>query len=366
MNIESKILKSDERAACVLRSLYRNLGYCQYKMSKFEEYALYVKNKDFLVSDGIISFTDTNGRLLALKPDVTLSIINNSKDVPGSVQKLYYDENVYRISKSSRAYKEIRQTGLECIGDVGLLEICEVLLLAVRSLESISENYIFELSHEGVVESILDDYNIISLLRKKILSAVSRKSKSELEGICDENGISSVVKESLLVFTENYNDTDSALSELERICKSEKVSKCFEEFSFLVNFLKEAGFGKYIKIDFSLTNDMSYYSGIVFKGYIKGIPASILSGGQYDKLMKKMGRSSGAVGFAVYLDALERFNLEEEAYDVDIVLLHSGNIADTLKTAESLSSAGNTVRVCSEVPKGLRYRHILNVSQKGE
>ena len=106
MNIESKILKPDEKSACVLRSLYSNLGYCQYKMSKFEEYALYIRNKDFLVSDGIISFTDTNGRLLALKPDVTLSIINNSKDIPGQVQKLYYDENVYRISKSSRSYKE--------------------------------------------------------------------------------------------------------------------------------------------------------------------------------------------------------------------------------------------------------------------
>ena len=366
MKIESKILKPDERAACVLRSLYRNLGYCQYKMSKFEEYALYVRNKDFLVSDGIISFTDTNGRLLALKPDVTLSIINNSKDVPGSVQKLYYDENVYRISKSSRAYKEIRQTGLECIGDLNLLEICEVLLLAVRSLESISENYIFELSHEGVVESVIESCGIDIGLRRSILSAVSRKSKGELEIICAENNISDSVKATLLVFAENYTDSDDALRKLEAICNNETTEKCFEEFSFLVNFLKDAGFAKNIKIDFSLTNDMSYYSGIVFKGYIKGIPASILSGGQYDKLMKKMGRSSGAVGFAVYLDALERFNLEEEEYDVDIVLLHSGNIADTLKTAESLSSAGNTVRVCSEVPKGLRYRHILNVSQKGE
>lgn len=366
MNIESKILKPDERAACVLRSLYRNLGYCQYKMSKFEEYALYVRNKDFLVSDGIISFTDTNGRLLALKPDVTLSIINNSKDVKGQLQKLYYDENVYRISKSSRSYKEIRQTGLECIGDVGLLEICEVMLLAVRSLESISENYIFELSHEGVVEAVFESCNIESSLQKKMLSAVSRKSKGELDSICTENNVSEEVKNKLMTFVKNFVSVDEAINELEKICDTESSKKCFDEFSFLVKFLKQTGFEKNLKIDFSLTNDMNYYSGIVFKGYIKGIPASILSGGQYDKLMRKMGRNSGAVGFAVYLDALERFNMEESEYDVDIVLLHSGNISDTLKTAESLSSAGNTVRVCNEVPAGLRYRHILNVSGKGE
>lgn len=54
MNYEN-ILKSDEKAMLGLRSLYRKYGYCQYKMSKFEEYDLYVRNKDFLVSDSIIT-----------------------------------------------------------------------------------------------------------------------------------------------------------------------------------------------------------------------------------------------------------------------------------------------------------------------
>ena len=38
-------------------------------MSKFEEYDFYAVNKDFLVSDSVITFTDTNGKLMALKPD---------------------------------------------------------------------------------------------------------------------------------------------------------------------------------------------------------------------------------------------------------------------------------------------------------
>ena len=80
MKIENKLLKSDEKVVLELRSLYEKYGYAQYKMSKFEEYDLYVRNKDFLVSDNIITFTDTNGKLMALKPDVTLSIIKSSKD----------------------------------------------------------------------------------------------------------------------------------------------------------------------------------------------------------------------------------------------------------------------------------------------
>ena len=91
MKIHESVLKYEEKAVYGLRSLYRRYGYLPYKMSKFEEYDLYVRNKDFLVSDHIITFTDTYGKLLALKPDVTLSIIKNGKDTCG-VQKLCYNE----------------------------------------------------------------------------------------------------------------------------------------------------------------------------------------------------------------------------------------------------------------------------------
>jgi ATP phosphoribosyltransferase regulatory subunit len=94
-----------------LRALYRRYGYVQYKMSKFEEYDLYVRNKSFLASEQIITFTDISGKLMALKPDVTLSIIKNTKDCDGSLYKYFYNENVYRLSHTSREFKERMQVG---------------------------------------------------------------------------------------------------------------------------------------------------------------------------------------------------------------------------------------------------------------
>ena len=96
------VLSREEKVSFKLRALYGKYGYTQYKMSKFEEYDLYVKNKDFLVSDNVITFTDTDGKLMALKPDVTLSIIKNSKDLCDGLTKVYYNENVYRVSISLR------------------------------------------------------------------------------------------------------------------------------------------------------------------------------------------------------------------------------------------------------------------------
>ena len=147
------ILKNDERAVFRLRELYRRHGYLPYKMSKFEEYDLYVRNKSFLVSDHILTFTDVDGKLMALKPDVTLSILKNSNGGRG-LQKVYYHENVYRTSPASHGYREIMQAGLECIGPLDGYAVGEVVMLAARSLETISEEYLLDLSHLGFVSGL--------------------------------------------------------------------------------------------------------------------------------------------------------------------------------------------------------------------
>ena len=156
MTIETNNLKYGEQAVFLLRSLYSKYGYKQYKMRKFEEYDLYVQNKDFLISDSVITFTDTNGKLMALKPDVTISIVKNTKDIDGAVQKVYYDENVYRVSKGTRSYKEIKQAGLECIGDIDSYCVSEVLSLAVRSLLAISEQCVVDVADLAILFAFYD------------------------------------------------------------------------------------------------------------------------------------------------------------------------------------------------------------------
>ena len=112
MEIRDDLLEPGERTTLRLRQLYSENGYTPYRMSKFEEYDLYAGNKDFLVSDNVITFTDTDGKLMALKPDVTLSIIKNSRDLPEETRKVYYVENVYRTAKGAGGFREILQTGL--------------------------------------------------------------------------------------------------------------------------------------------------------------------------------------------------------------------------------------------------------------
>ncbi len=351
-----KLFKFEERAIFMLRSLYSSFGYTPFKMSKFEEYDLYVRNKDFLISDGIITFTDTNGKLMALKPDVTLSIIKNSTDREGAVDKLYYDENVYRISGSSSSFKEITQTGVECIGDLGIYEICEVLTLAAKSLAMISDDYILDLSHAGLYAALLDTLELDSAARALVTNAIRVKSADALRAALDGNEAAISVAEKLLC---SYGDT-SALRAAFADITDNAVGEALNELCVAADTLSQLSLGDKINIDFSIVNDVRYYSGVVFKGYIKGIPTEVLSGGRYDKLMRKMGRSSGAIGFAVYLDVLERMDSTADEYDFDYALVMGEcTPAAVIKRVEELSADGSTVAVYRSLPDGIRCRRVI-------
>lgn len=356
MVFDSNILKFEERAVFALRSLYNSYGYRQFKMSKFEEYDLYSKNKDFLVSDGVITFNDVGGKLLALKPDVTLSIIKNSKD-DDTCEKFYYNENVYRICDTSHEYKEIMQTGIECIGNITENEILEVTFLAAKSLEQISEKFVLNISHVGLVNALLKDYGVEENLYNEIVTAIAEKNSGELKRLLTKEQF-----EVLKCLTKSYKSLEEQLEVLKYATKSENAKKSVLELENICNYLGRRGFISNIKIDFSIISVGGYYSGIVFKGYISGIAQRVLSGGQYDKLMKNMGRNSSALGFAVYLDTLERIESAETIDGFINIALPKGRLGE--KVYAMFESAGfdcpaiketNRKLIFENKEKGLRF-----------
>ena len=351
-----KVIQYDEEVVFRLRALYERYGYRRYKMSKFEEYDLYVQNKNFLVSDHIITFPDTNGKLMALKPDVTLSIVKNSRPEKGTVQKVRYDENVYRVSKGTESYKELMQVGMECLGDIDAYYLSEVLSLAVKSLEEISPDYILDVSHLGMVSSVLDEMGVSAATRQALLTCLGEKNLHSMERLCREAGVDG---ETLLQLSALSGTPDVVLPQLKALCPMEEVQSLEAILSQVPS--------KNIRLDFSLVGDMNYYNGLVFSGFVSGIPARVLNGGQYDALMNKMGKTCGAVGFAVYLDLLEDLQKDKNDFDVDAVLLYDEKAAPAkVKGAvETLQAEGLRVTAQRVVPEKLRYGKLYGLTESG-
>ena len=335
-----------------LESIYSDFGYTRYKMSKFEEYELYAKNKDFLLSENVLTFTDVSGKLMALKPDVTLSIIKNSADCKDGVTKVYYNENVYRVSKDSNSFREIKQLGLECIGDIGNYEIAEVLHLAAESLRAISDEYVLSVSNMDVVTELLSSMGLSKGETEKVLFAISSKSLHEVESICKAADVDVKKIDKLKALVSTYgkpsdviNDLKAWLPESEALLKLELITSALPEDS--------------LRIDFSVLSDTNYYNGIVFKGFVAGIPESIISGGQYDKLMVRMKRTSKALGFAVYVDAIPED--DKQTLDTDVLVLYKEG-DDIKEIFDVVKAQGDkTVTVLKSIPENFTFEKLIEV-----
>ncbi len=346
MNDMTAPLRQDEKAVLSLRGLYEKYGYKKYKMSKFENYDLYLENKSFLASEKIVTFTDPIGRLLALKPDITLSIVKNApRDISGEY-KVYYSENVYRagVTGDDNDIKEIMQVGIELIGCVDLYSEGEVLTLAARSLKSISENSVIGVSHMGLISALFFEAGLSGESAAKAGRALADKNVHALRDICGNRA------DKLARLAMVYGPLDKALSEVRKICTSDSCSDALIELEGLSKVLYAMGDDDAFMLDFSVSNDMNYYNGITFQGFIDGIPRHVLSGGRYDALVHKMGLDAGAIGFAVYPDILERFAASERRFDVDVLLLY-GEDADAAAVAqmvEKMQSRGKKVCAMAE------------------
>ena len=256
MGFDLSDLQPKERASFALRALYEAAGCRKYHMGRFEEYGLYQENRSFLSSEQVITFTDLDGRLLALKPDVTLSIAKTAQPAPGETLKYYYHENVYRPSAESHTFKEIAQMGLEMLGAVGEAQVQQAVGLAARSLEQLGAAWVLELSHMGYLFGLLDALAVPETARPALLDLLREKNAHELRALT------------------------RSLS---------------------------AGGGS-VRLDLSLAGEMEYYNGLVFQGYLQGLPRPLLKGGRYDLLMQKFTPGADAIGFAVYLDELDRLS----------------------------------------------------------
>ena len=110
---------------------------------------------------------------------------------------------------------------------------------------------------------------------------------------------------------------------------------------------------------------MNYYNGLLFRGYVEGIPTGVLSGGQYDELIEKMGKKAGAIGFAIYLDLLEDYESSSENYDIDALLLYddTSEPGDVMDAVRHLTEQGFKVRCQRKNPDKLRYRLLFRIDK---
>ena len=268
-NLSSHLIRSEE-IILTLRSLYESYGYNRCNVGTFEQYDFYHKNKSALCGEDVLVFTDADGRLMALKPDVTMSIVKNVKDAPG-LRKVCYNENIYRIPTGGAGFRESVQTGLECIGNIDDYSTGEVLMLAVKSLKRIGDSgFILNLSHIDILDGLLDCAKIDKADRDPILKAVEQKNIPALKDLAKALNVEKTYLDSLITLTTLYGTLQDSISTVKELSKGDKMMNAVSELEKIKDLMDAYGLGDRVYLDFSIRGGDDYYSGLIFRGFLEG------------------------------------------------------------------------------------------------
>ena len=362
-----KAQRKEERITLSLRALYEQYGFRKYRRGKFEEYELYTENKSFLNHSNIITFHDLDGTVLAMKPDVTLSIAKNTRANAQSSEKVYYLENVYWLEKQSGGYRETSQLGLESIGKLDAVSYFEVLCLAQETLGAISDNHRMQMSHIGYWVSLLEGLGIQEGLQQEVLDCLKGKRMHELKSLLERENVPPAAADLVLKAAGLCGEFAETLRLARQTALSSGMTQALDELEKVYGLLCGKGCAGSLILDFSLVNDIDYYDGLIFQGYVEGVPRALLTGGSYGKLLRKFGKDLDAVGFAVYLNELDHLFRSQHGTDADALILYGegDDPALVLEQAEALRAQGLRVRTERSRPENIRFGAVYRLENGG-
>src|ERR671938_1877531 len=184
---EARLRRAVEDAAM---SVFDGWGYEEIAAPTVDYYVLFERGMGHEEASRAFRFTDTDGRLLALRPDVTSSVARAAATLFASAARplrFCYAASVFRQRQRSHVEwrRQGRQLGCELIGSAGAAADLEVLTIAAEVLTRLGLRYCVTLNHVGVFNGAAEQLRLDREERERVRRLVDSRAAAwpELESI---------------------------------------------------------------------------------------------------------------------------------------------------------------------------------------
>lgn len=332
-----------------LENIYESFGYESIVTPTIEYYKTFFYEMERLKEEEVYKFFDSNGRILVLRPDMTIPISRVVKSKMRDVElpiRLKYTSNVFNVNKSLGGKRnEYTDCGIEFIGEEGLGSDIEVLTLALEGIKSLGiKEFKLEIGNIKFFNSVSEKMNLKEEEREILANLIESKSLIELKEFLESLKIEEKYKEFLNNLPWLFGEVE-VLDNAMQYAFNNEVIQSLNYMKKLYSILEALGYGENISFDLGMVPRVNYYTGIIFKGYIDGVGDTIVSGGRYDNLIKKEHEKIPAIGFSVNVDLLADVILVEEKERKIIISYGEEDILKAIKEGKKLRKEGFIVEL---------------------
>lgn len=342
-----------------LEKTFESFGYDEVITPTVEYYKTFSIDDECMDEEKIYKFFESSGRILALRPDMTLPIARvvstKMKEVEAPI-RLRYTSNIFRVNRKFGGKKnEYTDLGVELIGVPELDGDIEALTMALEGFKKLNiSNFKLEIGNIKFFNEIFDKSKIREDEKEKLAELIEEKSLIELEKFLNSLEIEESKKNFLKRLPWLFGDEDILNNDIE--FKDDKdVMEAILYLKKINKILKELGYEENITFDLGMVPGVNYYTGIIFKGYIEGARAPVLSGGRYDNLIKSFGRDLPAVGFSIDVDLiLENINFNNEEKIKEYIIYYGKNkLVQAIKESRAIRDKGIRVKLLASDEENL-------------
>lgn len=295
-----------------LSALFECSGYEPVLSAAVDYYDTYSQIANALPEERMFKFTDGDGKLLVLRPDATLSIsrIAATKLERGSARLCYFANKWDAQNAGGLKSREIIQAGVERLGESGAFSDAQTIAFAVDCTRAAGlADPIVEIGHVGYFKGILEACGLTSAQAEEIRGLINAKDGLNAERVLRAAGAGGATLDAVRTLPTLFGGTE-VFDRAEALTENREALSALAHLREVGRILVDMGYEKNICFDLGTVKRLSYYSGVVFSGFVKELGVPVLSGGRYDTLADDFGKHIPAVGFAMGLKrvlvALER------------------------------------------------------------
>jgi ATP phosphoribosyltransferase regulatory subunit len=303
---EARLRRAVEDA---VMSVFDGWGYEEIATPSVDYYALFERGMGGEEANRAFRFTDTDGRMLALRPDVTSSAARAAATLFASAVRplrFCYAASIFRQRPRSHAEwrRQSRQLGCELIGAGGADADLEMLVIAAEALGRLSLRYCITLNHVGVFNGVSGELRLDREERELMRRLIDSRDAAELENFLSRHAASGANVPTLAGRLARLSGKRETLEEACAVATGELALDALDALTRTWSVVESLGLSDFFEIDLGDVLGLDYYTGLVFKIYAEGAGARIGGGGRYDDLTANFGRREPATGFVLDLDAI--------------------------------------------------------------
>ena len=326
-------------------------GFSPVLSAGLEYYETFSGKENAVPEERMFKMTDTDGKLLVLRPDTTLSIARIAATKLNSDRaRLSYFADKYDLENGGGlSSREIYQAGVECLGEEGAFSDAQCIAFAIECLKEAGlRDFIIDIGHVGYFKGLLEESGLSPFQAEDVRACINRKDTMNAERLLKKAGVSGDALNNILALPALFGGRE-VFSVAEVLTHNSCARKAVDDLKNIDRLLTEMGYEGYISYDLGMIKPLSYYSGILFSGLVKDLGAPVLSGGRYDNLADAFGKHMPAVGFAMGLKrilvALERQGSLPEEKKPLVIVAEEGQEAPAYREFLARTERGERVRL---------------------